>query len=44
MSAFKESNKGNDVYEPSECDKYIVAAGFANEVNEQARFVSTGQK
>jgi hypothetical protein len=44
MSAFKESNKGNDVYEPSECDKYVVAAGFANEVNEQARFVSTGQK
>ena len=44
MSAFKGSNKGNDVYEPSECDKYVVAAGFANEMNEQARIVSTGQK
>lgn len=28
MSAFR-SNKGNDVYEPSECDRYVVAAGYA---------------
>ena len=26
MSAFKSENKGNDVYGPSECDKYVVAA------------------
>lgn len=44
MSAFKGDNKGNDVYEPSECDKYVVAAGFANEVNEQARIVPSEQK
>lgn len=43
MSAFKGSNKGNDVYEPSECDKYIVAAGFANDVNEQARIILSEQ-
>lgn len=29
MAAFKSDNKGNDVYEPSECDKYVVAAGYA---------------
>lgn len=29
MSAFKGKNKGNDVYEPSPCDKYVVAAGYA---------------
>jgi hypothetical protein len=29
MSAFRGSNKGNDVYEPSACDKYVVAAGYA---------------
>ena len=28
MAAFKDDNKGNDVYEPSECDKYIVATGY----------------
>lgn len=39
MSAFKDNNKGNDVYEPSECDKYVVAAGFASESKEQARIV-----
>ena len=30
MSAFKGKNKGNDVYEPSACDKYVVATGYAN--------------
>ncbi len=44
MSAFKGENKGNDVYEPSECDKYVVAAGFAGEMNEQARIALTEQK
>jgi hypothetical protein len=29
MSAFKGKNKGNDVYQPSDCDKYVVAAGYA---------------
>jgi hypothetical protein len=43
MSAFKDT-KGNDVYEPSECDKYVVAAGFAGGSVEQARIVLTGQK
>lgn len=27
MAAFKDK-KGNDVYAPSECDKYVVAAGY----------------
>jgi hypothetical protein len=44
MSAFKGDNKGNDVYEPSECDKYVVAAGFASDVNEQAQIVLSEQK
>jgi predicted Zn-dependent protease len=44
MSAFKGDNQGNDVYEPSECDKYVVAAGFAGESGEQARFVLSEQK
>ena len=39
MSAFKDENKGNDVYEPSECDKYVVAAGYAGETNTQAQLV-----
>lgn len=43
MSAFKDT-KGNEVYEPSECDKYVVAAGFANESGEQARIVLSNQK
>lgn len=29
MSAFRGKNKGNDVYEPSACDKYVVATGYA---------------
>ena len=44
MSAFKGENKGNDVYEPSECDKYSVAAGYASEINTQARVVLAGQR
>jgi hypothetical protein len=37
MSAFKDSNKGNDVYEPSECDKYVVATAYAGGGAAQAR-------
>jgi predicted Zn-dependent protease len=44
MAAFKEVNKGNDVYEPSECDKYVVATGYAGEEVAQAQVVSTGRK
>ena len=35
MAAFKESNEGNDVYAPSECDKYVVAQGYATGVNDR---------
>lgn len=44
MAAFKDSNKGNDVFAPSECDKYTVAAGFASETEAQARIVPAEQK
>lgn len=39
MAAFKDENKGNDVFEPSECDKYVVAAGYAGETGAQAQLV-----
>ena len=29
MSAFKSKNKGNEVFQPSECDLYVVAAGYS---------------
>ncbi len=35
MSAFKGHNKGNDVYQPSECDRYVVALAYATPVNAQ---------
>jgi hypothetical protein len=41
MAAFKDNNKGNDVYEPSACDKYVVAAGYASLMEAQARVVQT---
>lgn len=44
MAAFKDDNLGNDVYEPSECDKYVVAAGYASETGTQARAVLTEHK
>lgn len=44
MAAFKDDNKGNDVYEPSECDKYVVAAGYESETSVQARIVRIEQK
>ena len=36
MAAFRSDNKGNDVYAPSECDKFVVAAGYSAEENLQA--------
>ncbi len=45
MAAFKDVNKGNDVYAPSGCDKYIVAAGYAGAGGAQeARVVPAGRK
>ena len=45
MAAFKNMTKGNEVYEPSECDKYTVAAGYANDAGEmEARVFSTKHK
>ena len=35
MAAFKSKNRGNDVYEPSACDRYVVAAGYAGQVAER---------
>jgi hypothetical protein len=29
MAAFKSKNKGNDVFQPSECDLHVVASGYA---------------
>ncbi|MFN2452820.1 MAG: hypothetical protein ABR577_01225 [Pyrinomonadaceae bacterium] len=37
MAAFKSSNQGNDVYEPSVCDKFVVTAGYGDALNLQAR-------
>lgn len=45
MSAFKDENKGNDVYEPSACDKYVVAAGYAAQaVAQEARIIPAERK
>lgn len=44
MSAFKGRNKGNDVYEPSACDKYVVATGYAGAGNRQTLTASLEQK
>lgn len=43
MAAFKSNNKGNEVYEPSVCDKYVVAAGYAAQVDAQARIATDEQ-
>jgi hypothetical protein len=37
MSAFRDDNRGNDVYEPSVCDKYVVAAGYAGQLLAESR-------
>jgi hypothetical protein len=39
MAAFKGKNKGNEVFEPSECDKYVVASGYAGQKSERAKVV-----
>lgn len=44
MAAFKDDNKGNDVYEPSACDKYVVAAGYAGQAVAQSRLSMIEQK
>ncbi|HKS30283.1 MAG TPA: M57 family metalloprotease [Pyrinomonadaceae bacterium] len=44
MSAFKGRNKGNDVYEPSACDKYVVATGYAGANNSQPLTASLEEK
>jgi hypothetical protein len=44
MSAFKGKNKGNDVYEPSACDKYVVANGYSSAGNRQTLTASLEQK
>jgi hypothetical protein len=44
MSAFKGKNKGNDVYEPSACDKYVVASGYAADAGAQARLLPSTQR
>jgi hypothetical protein len=43
MAAFRDY-KGNDVYEPSECDKYVVANGYAGRNLMQARAASAEEK
>jgi hypothetical protein len=44
MAAFKDDNKGNDVFEPSECDKYVVATGYLGERGAQARLSPTARE
>jgi hypothetical protein len=44
MAAFKSNNKGNEVYEPSACDKYVVAAGYGARMDTQARVVAIEQR
>ena len=39
MAAFKGKNKGNEVFEPSECDKYVVASAYAGLQGDQAKVV-----
>ncbi len=29
MAAFRDDNKDNEVYEPSDCDKYVLASSYA---------------
>jgi hypothetical protein len=33
MAAFRSDSKGNDVYAPSECDKFTVAAGYSRDAS-----------
>jgi len=43
MAAFKSSNQGNDVYEPSACDRFVVASTYAGDTGVQARAIPTVQ-
>ncbi len=43
MAAFKSNNQGNDVYEPSACDKFVVASTYAGDTGAQARAIPTVQ-
>lgn len=43
MAAFRGS-RGNDVYEPSECDRYVVAVAYQARRSEQARITSPERK
>ena len=36
MAAFRNNSRGNYVYRPSECDLYVVAAGYAGQAITQA--------
>ena len=45
MAAFRGRNRGNEVYTPSECDRYVVAAGYrAGKINTQARAASSDNR
>ncbi len=44
MSAFKDVNEGNDVYSPSECDKYVVAQGYAGAADSEPRPVPAAER
>ncbi len=45
MAAFRSDNRGNDVFQPSECDIFVVASGYAAEMaNEQAHVAPIGQR
>jgi hypothetical protein len=44
MAAFKDVNEGNDVYSPSECDKYVVAQGYAGDASSQPRPVPSAER
>jgi hypothetical protein len=44
MSAFKDVNEGNDVYSPSECDKYVVALGYAGAAGSEPSVVPAAER
>lgn len=44
MAAFRSNNRGNDVYEPSECDRYVVASGYAGRASSPASIASVKQR
>ena len=44
MAAFRSDNRGNDVYEPSECDIFVVASAYASETGAQANIIPIEQR